>query len=239
MIDEFKKVYESAAKDSFERLQYHVLERQFKNIDLHGKKMLDIGCGKGLVDIYLSFLFPDVEIYCLDADEGHGAEKGNLNFLKEQIQHFCIKNITIVNKDFTDNGLNDNMFDVVIAYHSFHHIIEENLKPSKDEGNFQRWLEQINEVHRLLKPGGIFIVREISGWNIWNHARIKWHLGHMEWEIHPTLKDFNYVFKHSKFRSVSCQYEVSHKLRRYAKLLQNNHLYGYFINPCIMFFARK
>ena len=239
MNDDLKKLFEQTTGDRYERFLYHTRERQFKGIDLHKKKILDIGCGKGLIDLYFSLQYPDAEIFCLDPDEGRGAEKGNLYFLRQQIERFNIKNITIVNKDFYKNGLDDNEFDVIIAYHSFHHIVEEELKPSRDEGNLGRWVNQVNEVYRLLKPGGTFILREISSFNFWNHTKLKWYLGQVEWQIHPTLKDFKHVINHSKFKTYKSEYEISYKLKKLSLILQNNVIYGYFLNPNLLLFMTK
>lgn len=119
------------------------LERYFnaehrKNNNLKG---IDLGCGTGGYINYLQQLNSALTIDGLDYSEkqvNHAKRKG----LKNTFIHASMSNIT---------GVQDETYDFSYAINSIHHL------PSKNEQ-----IKTFDEVFRILKPGGIFIVHEIN-----------------------------------------------------------------------------
>lgn len=102
---------------------------------LENKTILDWGCGPARVVRHLPLLLPQSKIYGSDYNE--------------TIIQWCKENITDV--EFRKNELvpalafDHDFFDVVYALSVLTHL--------SDENHF-KW---INEIHRVLKPGGIFL----------------------------------------------------------------------------------
>ena len=85
-------------------------------IDLQkNQKILDVGCGTGVVTIPLSFKVK--EIYALDA--------GNdvIDKLKENIIKKNITNIKVINRNINDIDFQSNFFDNVIMYAVIHYVL--------------------------------------------------------------------------------------------------------------------
>lgn len=103
--------------------------------DLENKNVLDIGTGTGKVLKTLKASYPNSNYYGVDISDG----------MMKKIDPSLGFNLSI-SKIEDLNEFNDNFFDVVTARMVLHH--SENLDKA------------LKEVHRVLKPGGKFIVCE-------------------------------------------------------------------------------
>ncbi len=120
--------------------------------DINYNKLLDVGCGTG----YLLNLLSDkkeAEYHGLDLSEG----------MLKQARAKNIRGTTLVKGRSDELPYEDNYFDVVTCIQSFHHY------PDSDKA--------MQEVYRVLKPGGIYILSDtgvggIGGW-IYNHIIFK------------------------------------------------------------------
>ena len=104
-------------------------------------RILDIGCGA----------FP---LFLLNTDfsEKYGIEK---TFLKEDEALFRKNNLTVIHWNLEENHhlpLLDDYFDVVTMLAVFEHI-----EPGK-------LIDILNEIHRILKPDGLFVMTTPAGW---------------------------------------------------------------------------
>lgn len=109
-----------------------------QKIELKGK-ILDYGCGNGNFMNYLSIEYPNNEIYGLDfsqvsVEKSILKNKGNTNVKS-------IINFSELDKNFTDNS-----FDIIFLIETIEHLRTDILNNT------------LNIIHRLLKPGGYFIV---------------------------------------------------------------------------------
>jgi ubiquinone/menaquinone biosynthesis C-methylase UbiE len=119
---------------SFEELSSLMIEtyRHCKNY-IVDKEVLDVGCGEGAQDLFMADVAK--HIHGIDYDEGVILENKN--------KFSQAKNITFYHMSGDQMTFDDSSFDVVISSQSIEHI--------DDDKRFVR------EVHRVLKPGGIFI----------------------------------------------------------------------------------
>lgn len=103
--------------------------------------VLDLGCGFGLMGIILG-LYGSREVVAYDLNE----EK--IECFKKLLSHLTpeIKNVKPVLGDSSKIGYPDKYFDVIIANETFSHIRDMN--------------GSIQEAHRVLKPGGSFLIRD-------------------------------------------------------------------------------
>lgn len=106
------------------------------------KKVIDLGCGNGILGKAILLNFPKIDLFCLDFSESMlDSAKNNFNSLER---------VNFVNADFSSYEWIDSLkstegFDLIISGFSIHH------QPDK------RKKEIYKEIYNLLNPNGIFL----------------------------------------------------------------------------------
>lgn len=103
--------------------------------------MLDFGCGDGLMTSFIKAVFPRAHVYGIDPS----SESIEVATLAYENIHFSLSDTTI---DF-ENAT----FDLVVSAGTFHHI------------PFDQHRAYVQEIHRVLKPGGTFVMFELNPFN--------------------------------------------------------------------------
>jgi len=112
--------------------------RDMSNLD-PCKKMLEIGCGNGIGTRLIHEIFKPAEFIATEYDE-------------RLVEIAKIKrkglNIQVEVGDATALRFGDSEFDAVIGLSVIHHI--------------PNWQDCVDELHRVIKPGGLLIIKELS-----------------------------------------------------------------------------
>jgi ubiquinone/menaquinone biosynthesis C-methylase UbiE len=114
--------------------------------ELNNKKItvLDFGCGDGLMTSYLADHFKQGIIHGLDPSP-KSIEIAQKNYPSI---HFAVNSESTTKLDY-----HDEMFDLVCSAGTFHHI------------PFEMHQGYLDEIKRILKPGGIFVLFELNPLN--------------------------------------------------------------------------
>jgi ubiquinone/menaquinone biosynthesis C-methylase UbiE len=105
-------------------------------------KVLDFGCGDGVMTSFVQHEFKNATMYGIDPSSD------SIGVAQETFPHIKFSTSQGLKIDFEDN-----FFDLIYAAGTFHHI------PFEDHDAY------VQEILRVLKPGGIFVLFELNPWN--------------------------------------------------------------------------
>lgn len=146
---------------SVEYAQYKAqrIKELIPELNRSGISILDFGCGNGLMTNYLQEVFFEASVIGVDQSKEKVAQAQKQY---PEIEFQTIKNGKL---DFPDN-----YFDGVIAADVFHHV---------PLNKYKYWIQ---ELMRILKPDGFFVLLELNPWNIVTHYRFE--KNHLEKNAH-------------------------------------------------------
>lgn len=146
-------------KDEAERLEYQATIPQYSIKDetkklkiKSGSKVLDAGCGTGLLSRYVQDTYPNISIDAFDYSELRVAEA------KKRIKGTSYK-INFFQDNIESMGLASETYDVIVSRYVIEHL--PNPKTA------------IIEMARLLKPGGMLYIIDLDGIFINLHSENK------------------------------------------------------------------
>lgn len=182
--DTFSELYEHHLP-SAENFRYHFSE-QFSGIDFAGKSVLEVGCGKGFVSLYLAMFTMAAHITALDQSSGNGSEIGVLQVLKSHIKRLALeKRLTAIECDALTFA--SGPFDIIIANNCLHHFVAAGQSYKKNPSVADRYQHMFRHFSTLLKNEGQIIIQEVDPFNIWRILLPKLVFPHTDWSIHPPL----------------------------------------------------
>jgi len=192
-----------------------VYQQLFGDIELQGKKLLDVGGGKAIVGFYYSSKLN--KYVCVDTYEGEGNPKENLDFALRTIGGRNIKNMEIkkisLEKYYQENQ--KNIFDIVLISNVLHHIF-----PS--QALLDDVIEYFDLIAKYLKsPGGSLLIIEVLPLNI---SQVLFFLN--KDKVNFSTKKFpsfwtKAIKKTNCFHNITYEYHVPSKLRMFHSIIKN------------------
>jgi ubiquinone/menaquinone biosynthesis C-methylase UbiE len=137
-MSKFEKKFVNSKKHAHTNI--NKIEDLFQNIDIANvHTVLEVGCGAGMLANYLAEKY-QMKVTGTDVD----AEQ--IELAKEY--HKGNNRLIFFPADATDLPFKDSEFDLVLSFMVMHHI--------------NNWKTAFEEIERVLKPGGIFIIKDLS-----------------------------------------------------------------------------
>ncbi len=136
---------------------FHYLPNNFSP-----KNILELGCGTGYLTKLLHEEYKDAKITAVDAA---GEMLKTTEFRLKDV------NLTLIESTFEKLNLKENSYDLIISSLAIHHLVDSDKQ------------KLFKEIHRWLKPGGLFVladvVRAVSNkiyeedWNLFKQDNLK------------------------------------------------------------------
>lgn len=147
-----QNINEKEMNNSLEFAQYKAqrIKELVPDYNQPGIKILDFGCGDGTMTNYLQEVFFEATIIGVDIS------KDALEQARQNYQHIQFKHL-----EQNALGFPDNHFNLIIAAEIFHHI------------NRTQHKKYLDEILRVLKKTGTFIMLERNSYNVGAFFRFK------------------------------------------------------------------
>jgi SAM-dependent methyltransferase len=205
MDNDFSEIYRRYFLDyeNLDAFLFHAQE-ELTCISLEGKKVLEIGCGRGAFSLYMALSGKAKKVIALDEAEGHGSDEKGFHQLKEIVQKNSISNVETIKSGIKKVKIQENTLDLIVANFSIHHVLRPSGYIFKDKKAKEDLL------------------------NIFNCFR--WKMSHIDWEIHPTLKEWLWVLKTAGFEELSYTFLTPYFLSAWPSMVVRNRLANFFFS---------
>ena len=172
-------------------------ERLVRFLNLSGRQnFLEVGCGNGAVSKYIARNY-GLNVTGIDVDPKQ-IELAQKNTIE------AIQNIHFLEVDTTHLPFQDNDFDIVLSFFVMHHI--------------PNWLDALEEIKRVLKPGGYFIYADLV------YPRLIATIGKSFQHNYgvTTIHDLNLFIEENKFSIIHASLSKSLIWNNYEAVYQKN-----------------
>jgi ubiquinone/menaquinone biosynthesis C-methylase UbiE len=132
------------SSDYFAQYKAQKIYQWFSKKISKGQKILDFGCGDGLMTFYISQLFKDSHVFGVDPSP---------ESIKEAQKKYTYIHFSTNSETTTHLNFENATFDLIYSAGTFHHI------------PFVMHQGYIDELMRLLKPGGLLTIFELNPLN--------------------------------------------------------------------------
>lgn len=148
-IQDYRKTLDQALYLSGESSTFFAEYKAQKLAEWYGKKLparpkiLDFGCGDGLMAHFVKYYFPQADVYGIDPSQD------SIEVAQEAYSHITFSSFY----DDEPIPFANNSFDLIYAAGVFHHI------PFEEHEHF------LQELYRITKPGGYVVIMELNPLN--------------------------------------------------------------------------
>ena len=211
------------------------LAHTFQGLDFAGKRVLDIGSGKGLMTLFAAL--NQAETVVSMEPELEGSRSKVLQTQQERIEQLGLTNVSLLSRDFNAWDPQAQQFNVILSFSSINHIHESAHHALRHDETYQRYIEIARKMHSLLKPEGVAVVADACRWGFFSMLR-NWGVRrpwswnkpiNINWRIHQNPRVWKKIFLAAGFSRVNVIYPSPYKLRS-LKAIVSRPLANFFLS---------
>ena len=203
----------------------------FKDFNLNGKNVLEIGCGDGKLCIGASIHGANHVVGLEPLAEGSGSSKKAYIIFNKMVKSLNLKNIEILPFKIQDYKCTDNYVDIILSVASINHWDENACIDLQDNEEARKtYLLIFKKLHKMMKKGGKLILIECSNRNLFGDIGIKNPFSpRIEWFKHQAPEYWVYLLSSCGFGEQKISWLLPSKLRYLGRLerLLGNRLTSY------------
>lgn len=172
----------------------------FNGIDLKGKCVIDIGCGRGPLGLWAA---AHGASYVLAIEpESDGSSSGSLNYLREIVKDLELEKVVYPRAAFYEElDPVEARFDVAIMFNVINHVDEDSVQSLHQSSEARsRFIDKLRVLRKLMAHGGVLLVADCARNNLWGDLRLKNpFVPTIEWEKHQNPDVWRDVLEASGF----------------------------------------
>lgn len=187
----------------------HQLNRQFRGVDFRGKRVLDVGSGKGLMTVFAAL--NGAERVVSMEPELEGSRSQSAGILRNRIEVLGLKNVEILPEDFNTWEAKDGAYDIILSFQSLEHLYESPHHAMYHGATHGQCVRITSKMRSHLTDHGLVVATNACRYGLFSllrTCRIKrpWDrkLTNINWRIHQNPRVWRRLFIEGGF-SVSSQ----------------------------------
>lgn len=224
-----------------ERSWRRYLELMFRDVELRGKSLLDVGGGSGAISFYAAAR--GARAVCLEPG-GDGSNPRMRQIFDSYLRglgsdddvHVELVEDTLQNLDRVMRP-----FDVVVLNNAINHLDEQACQTLPDDRAARnRYLAMFRRIAELTAPGGYLIVTDAGRYNFWNRiGRRSPFAPSIEWHLHQQPEIWESLLREAGFGGTSVRWNTHARLGAVGQALLGNRLGGYLTNSHFILRMRR
>jgi SAM-dependent methyltransferase len=206
------------------------LDYIFGGIELHGRDVLDIGGGAGLLATYAAARGAR-SAFCVEP-EAAGASSG----LGARFQRFKAAvdpqlPVTFVNATIQSFLETARRFDVIVCANAINHLAEDACVHLRDDPRArEQYLSLFRSLYDATVPGGWLVATDCGRSNFFGTLGLKSpFMPDIEWYKHQDPQVWGQLLLHAGFRDVQISWSSPNTLGRPGRIILGNRLVAYFL----------
>lgn len=205
-----------------ERIAYRA-QQYFEELPLKGRRVLDVGAGRGLFSVWMHQVCGAREVVALEPSAGVG---GHGDFASKIEQVFGgTEGLILEQNTLQGYAPAPGSFDAAVLINSINHVDEVSEPLDKPSAARDRFLDVFRQLHDLLAPGGDLMIAELARYPL---ERYTSKLGipalftkGIEYEVHQQPSTWGQIARDVGFVGVRWRPMVSKSLARLGPLAKN------------------
>jgi SAM-dependent methyltransferase len=203
----------------------HAASCMFEGVDLEGKRVLEIGSGRGLLAIYMGLR--GAEVLSMEP-ELVGATSGVVLQQRARLAALGMRNVDVVSADFNTWNAGHHRFDLIVSNASINHLYASEHHARYHEPTHDGYLNVARRVRDMLVPGGHFVARDACRYALFTALR-PWGIRRpwqpkrsgVDWRHHQNPTTWRGIFRDAGFSTITVSYPVPYRLRAVARIVEN------------------
>ena len=232
----FKEVYDVWRHDKHQSFVWHAQE-QLGPHSIQGKRVLELGCGDGILGLYIALSRDPRLCVAVDDWKGSGGSPKRQQRAATLLAQFSRHGFRVVQADFWSLPFPRQSFDVILANNALHHIAGF-CHSDRPEDQADKLTHMFKLLKGFLSEEGILVIQEFDGSTIWRFWPFRLRYRQLEWWLHPPLQIWLDAVRLGGFTDVSCDYAIPWRARRVCHLLPRTVL-GKALTPGFYLSARS
>jgi SAM-dependent methyltransferase len=193
------------------------------NDGVRGKRVLEIGSGRGLMAILMALQRAQTVVSL--EPELVGARSGVIDLQRERARTLRLQNLDVVAADFNAWEHGGPGFDVILSRASINHLYESANHALHDPATYEQYLRIARKIHGLLNEGGTFVAIDASRYAFFRCLRRfgirrpwRWEKTGVDWRYHQTPGTWARLFREAGYSRVDIAYPVPYPLRHLSAI---------------------